>query len=184
MFPFWFSCTLRIKRDSCHFNSQTWLTFYPSNSSSSPEMANEEKLKWWQFVKTLTGSWQASFITPHCSSLQTFPIHPQLYRSLWINFMNLDSYHPHQKRSAEKNPQSCISWLFFLMKFSLVFKNHKFCMMFCHTISIRTGARVLNLQRLQDQDLDYIWRNLNLDFIWIYFLSWNACMIFFFQWCS
>lgn len=104
----------------------------------------------------------------------------ELHRSLLINFMNLDSYHPRQKRSAEKNPQSCISWLFFPMKFSLVFKNHKMCMIWYVLSFYIQPNRCLSVERTAFTPSGFGLRLTESKFrlhLNLYF-SWNACMIF------
>lgn len=122
---FCFSCTLRIKPDSWHFNILPIQQLLQSQNGKY-----DEKLTWWQFVRTLTDSWQTSDITPHCSSQQTFPIQPRAASVSFNKLYELRLVSPSpfvqcRKGSAELH----IWWLFFLsMTFSLVFKNHKIFM--------------------------------------------------------
>lgn len=153
------------------------------------QLLQSQNAKWWEikvmavcenFDRQLTGFiyYSTLLLPPNIS--QTSPDEP--HRSLLINFMNLDSYHPRQKRSAEKNPQSCIWWLFFPMKFCLVFKNHKICMIWFVLSCYIHPNRCLSVERTAFTQSGFGLRlteskfrlHLNL------YLSWNAYMIFFF----
>lgn len=153
------------------------------------QLLQSQNAKWWEikvmavcenFDRQLTGFiyYSTLLLPPNIS--QTSPDEP--HRSLLINFMNLDSYHPRQKRSAEKNPQSCIWWLFFPMKFCLVFKNHKICMIWFVLSCYIHPNRCLSVEHTAFTQSGFGLRlteskfrlHLNL------YLSWNAYMIFFF----